>query len=186
MKIFICGLSNTGKTTFAKTLAEKLNETSISPKFKPISASGFVRREFMNKPEALREELEDFGRKSLQKDPNVAVRFLEEETDSFNGNFIIEGIRNPRDFAMVFDPTKDFVVIQDVSVEDARFLKSEFDRGVWIIREFCEWHRKNGVWIRNCLFRFYPYKKRMSELTIGMRLESKEEIFDVVTQELGL
>lgn len=98
-RIFIVGLSGAGKSTYARNLARILG-------CGVVSGGGWIRAQY---PHAGSLELTQRALNTLAGDPDVAIRWVGPRPE---GDFqIVEGLRNPRDFVHLCDPTRDFAVL---------------------------------------------------------------------------
>lgn len=101
-RVFIIGPTGAGKSTLAQALGEKLGAHVVS-------AGGWARAAF---PSKQREELATAAVAKLREDPDVAIRWMEREGLE-DGYQIVEGVRNPRDFALLCAPRRDAVIFLD-------------------------------------------------------------------------
>lgn len=105
MRIFICGFSRSGKTHLAQLLSESLG-------LKYTSASGWLKRIDEVRAEKATDEtkqeyierLTEMSMDILAQDPDVCIDWIGKKID------IVEGIRNPRDFAHLFDAGEDVLI----------------------------------------------------------------------------
>ena len=115
MKIFIIGKSGKGKTTFAKKLANKVSGIHI--------------------------ELPALDINLYKEEPDISLLFLHREINKSNSLPVIDGIINPKDFIITFDPTSDLVILLNnhkaISYED------KLDTGIDIIKKYMEWQVVN-------------------------------------------
>lgn len=106
MKIFICGLSRSGKTHLAQLLSNALD-------LKFVSASGWLSKidevlAVMATDETEQEYIERLTQRSIEaldQDPDICIRWINK-----NKYDIIEGVRNPRDFAHLYNPSEDVII----------------------------------------------------------------------------
>lgn len=107
MKIFICGFSRSGKTSLASLLSKELDLVSISAsgwlkakdEVRTGAAEGETKQEYINR-------VTEMSIEYLGEDPNCCLTWIQKQ-HKWN---IIEGLRNPRDFAYLYDPSKDIVL----------------------------------------------------------------------------
>lgn len=145
-RVFVVGHSRAGKSTLAGILAEAL-ECGV------VSAGGWARRDHPNLPVG---ELTEAALRSLREDPDRTLRWVGERPVGVSHQ-VIEGVRNPRDLAILCDPTRDTVFL----------LKSEFEFehatlwekfGLDAIREYLEFAKVTWaidfhlVWRRDDLY----------------------------------
>lgn len=110
MKVWIIGNSNSGKSTFAKYLSE------IS--HLPILEAGSYARKFFG--DVSPEELSSHSLELLKANHRYFSNIIGQD---LKDNQIIVGARNPIDFADLFDPKRDSVVI----LEDELSPSSDFE-----------------------------------------------------------
>jgi hypothetical protein len=131
--IFVIGMSRVGKTPLADQLAEPIN-------FIRISASEWVRSTFVpNDPANALAEITQLSMEKLKENPDVCVDFILDKYDVVRrGGFVIEGIRNPRDFALLFRPERDLVMF--LSFPNNTLQPTEFEKqGIAVIRQMVDW-----------------------------------------------
>ena len=132
MNIFIVGYSQSGKSTFAKQFK----------KFKHISASGWTNRFGFDKTDpSYRRKVTEASTIALKENPDECIVYIKEALKS-SGNAIIEGMRNPRDFFNIFNPTSDVVIF--LKPEDVN-ISNQFDMGVNLIRDSVAWMANCGI-----------------------------------------
>lgn len=137
-KVFIIGNSKSGKTTLADMLSGGADFVSASEWVRNIAP---CQTENQSKEEYI-EFLGKFSVEQLQKDIDIAIKFMQNKLSNnlklpkSNGNHfqIIEGIRNPRDFAHLY--TKNDLVIF-LYKQDNNFI-SEFEKSISIIQDHLE------------------------------------------------
>lgn len=108
MLMIIIGNTGTGKSTLAKRIAD-LFPTEDRPYV--LSAGRWIREhqnEWGHGPE-ISQKLSQASTEILQKDPTFCLRWLRSQTETCRP-VIIEGLRNPVDFAGLYTPGEDIVV----------------------------------------------------------------------------
>lgn len=102
MNVFVFGRAQSFKTTFSKELAKITG-------FNHIQASSFLREKHPNLGHSPSDaiQLSVQAIEDLKEDPFVCINSIKLK---FKENNIIEGVRNPVDFAHLFNPQKDKVV----------------------------------------------------------------------------
>lgn len=137
--IFVIGLSKVGKTPLSDQLANPFG-------FTRVSASEWIRSTFVpTNPENALAEITAASQERLQQDPDVCVKFI---TSKYNviehGGFVIEGLRNPRDFILLFRPERDFVLF--VTHPNNPLAPTAFETaGVGVIRSTVDWMAQNRL-----------------------------------------
>ncbi len=141
--IFVVGATKTGKTTLSREMAKTTG-------FKVVSTSEWVKRRFTPSAEAQRDdkvylnEITRFSCEELKRDPNACVDYIRHTYPIENGGLIIEGLRNPRDFAHLFRPHLDVVILLHYSANP--IAASQFESwGVENIREQVAWYQRVGM-----------------------------------------
>lgn len=103
--IFIVGATKTGKTAVAKQLADRHG-------LQLISGSEWVKKQFVGQdPENYLAEITEFSKTKLIENPNACLDYLRASYSLDQGGFVIEGLRNPRDFLNLFRPNIDVIVL---------------------------------------------------------------------------
>lgn len=141
MKIFIIGISKTGKSTISKYLSEKYN-------VEHIQASASIRNTFQYKEENYNtqqefiEAITKYSIKLNQKEPYFISNYI---INNYNlkKDVIIEGIRNPNNFFSLFDITKDKVIILDYLNNEIN--KTTFEKGIDVIKEYLKWNIEHNI-----------------------------------------
>jgi len=128
MRTYIVGPSGVGKTPLAKQIV-------LYEKREHISAGAWSRAAILqgnDSAEQYREKLIAYSRQVLAKDPDHTIAYL---TPRLTPNAIIDGIRNPRDFAHLFDYRRDEVIFID-----AQYARpTQFDTGIDSIKSYATW-----------------------------------------------
>ncbi len=141
MKTFILGRSGTGKSPFAQQVAAATGMAHVS-------ASRWVRERFpktrfdYDTRQQFVDAITAFSQARLREDPNVCVDFIT-TNEPIADRVIIEGIRNPRDFALLFDPKHDEVVLLDHSPAD--LVPTAFEGGLAVIERYLTWMVDTGL-----------------------------------------
>jgi hypothetical protein len=160
--IFVIGLSKVGKTPLADQLAASFG-------FTRVSASEWIRSTFVPKdPVNALAEITAASQERLQADPDVCVRFITEKYNVVElGGFVLEGLRNPRDFALLFRPERDFVLF--VTHPNNTLAPTAFETaGVGVIRSTVDWMVQNRLLdssrVVECVFAGIREEGSLSEL----------------------
>lgn len=108
MKMFIIGVTGSGKTTLARKVAEAASQREDVV---VISASGWVRAltGIKGHSNADVQVLTERSKEELAKNPTVALDWVRGQIQGCRPT-IIEGCRNPVDFFGLYDPCEDYVV----------------------------------------------------------------------------
>jgi len=131
MNIFLIGPSRSGKTTLARRMVE------AHPYLTAASASRWLRERL---PSATVDELTSEATRVLRAHPDIARDHVRAQMASAPGGCVIEGIRNPIDFACLFDPRSDAVVFLNGPSA------TSFERdGVAAIRRIVLWQIGQGL-----------------------------------------
>jgi len=144
IRIFVLGRSHTGKSPFARRVAEALG-------IRHVGASAWVRERFPeprpadDAPTAERarfvEAITAFATQELRRDPGVSIASLRARVAD-GEPCVIEGMRNPYDFVHAFDPRTDHAVFLD-HAQGAP--PTAFERGLDVIRAYLDWLRAAGL-----------------------------------------
>ena len=148
MKVFILGLSQCGKTTVAKALAESQDTFCIS-------ASAWLKGNFRlsnagEDPEDFEKERNDFLSGALKRDADLITDSIEVTMSlhsDFNPKikkFIIDGISSPRDFMKLFDYNKDVAIFLN-RVDNPSEISDHEGIGQNVIRDYCLWLSTMGL-----------------------------------------
>lgn len=159
-KIHIVGNSGAGKTPLAEYLVEEASRRGYHAV--RVSAGGWVRNEYSVEHLTTREEKNNYlslmALRHLASDPDTAIKWIWSALDSIEPAVlaktipIIEGYRNPRDFATFYKPADTFIDIFDDSVpvykttEDNVYAKV-FASGIEPIRKIVSWFAASGATI---------------------------------------
>ncbi|TSC82432.1 MAG: hypothetical protein G01um101419_588 [Parcubacteria group bacterium Gr01-1014_19] len=140
MKIFVIGMSNSGKTTLAKKIAELYG-------LECLSASEWVRTaspEFADGPKSDDQvaAMTEFTIATLKKNPKITVDFLNDKYD-LTKSYVIEGVRNPGDFIRLFNPVTDYVVF--ITNNNNALKATLFEEGIGVIRKYLDYLSSNGL-----------------------------------------
>lgn len=108
MKMFILGVTGSGKTTLARKVADAASQRE---NVVVISASGWVRSitGIKGHSKADVQVLTGRSKEELSKNPTVALDWIRGQIQGCRPT-IIEGCRNPVDFFGLYDPCEDYVV----------------------------------------------------------------------------
>jgi hypothetical protein len=139
VKVFVLGASRSGKTPFARGLAQALGVPCHG-------ASAWVRARFPGgefpSREAFVEAITRFALEELKRDPSVSIRHLRGAAD-LERPCVLEGLRNPYDFVHAFDPRTDRVVFLRHTGSDLPL--TAFEEGLEVIRAYLTWLEAVGM-----------------------------------------
>lgn len=132
--VFIIGKTKSAKTSFAEWVV------SNYPEYDLISASGWIKSQFpptTSDYAAYVQFLSTESERQLSHDPDKCIKYVSSKMQEvFGGMWVVEGVRNPRDFCHMFDYRHDFVFfIENPSHE----FGGAFDDGVSVIQEYVQW-----------------------------------------------
>lgn len=137
MNIFVVGLPKSGRTTFAKSLAEQLG-------FVYIDIISWVFHTFRDKnnDETARQYQDaraDYILERLRKDPSLLYRnIMDAMSCQSSTNFIIDGCLNPKDFTTIFNYNEDFVVFLNRLDNESEYKDYE-NIALSTIKDYCYW-----------------------------------------------
>lgn len=143
MNIFVLGMTKTGKTTVADRIAQKMG-------YERVSGSTWVKNRYVvppgmvvGSPEYL-QGITAYSCEALASNPDACVDFIRANHNVSEGFLVIEGLRNPRDFTLLFRPNEDLLIL--LNYPDNPVVPSEFERhGVRAIRDIAEWMVTTGM-----------------------------------------
>lgn len=138
MRIFVLGRSHTGKSPFARRVAEALG-------IRHAGASAWVRERYPEPRPAdaataaerarFVDAITAFATAELRRDPNVSVAALRQRVLAGEA-CVIEGMRNPYDFTCMFDPRTDHAVFLEYTQAQP---PTVFERGLDVIAQYLAW-----------------------------------------------
>jgi len=109
-------------------------------------ASAWVRARFPGETSgdraAVTEALTRFAIAELRRDPDVSFRHLAAGHD-LDAPLVVEGMRNPYDFARAFDPRRDWAVFLEHAGNDLP--ETAFERGLDVIDAYLVWLEGAGL-----------------------------------------
>jgi hypothetical protein len=148
MNVYIIGPSRSAKTPIANQVAAGLKATRIS-------ASDWVRNIFVPSGPVVTiedrqrtlEEITLFSQRLLAEDPNHCINHIRQNYPGVlaqDGDYVLEGFRNPRDFLTLFNPVYDRVVFLAHPSSPLSPLTFETE-GLAIIEQTTNWFAKCGM-----------------------------------------
>lgn len=148
MNIYIIGPSRGAKTPIA-------NQVAVSLKATRVSASDWVRNIFvpsgpvvtMEDKQRTLEEITKFSQTLLAENPNHCIDHIRQNYPDVlarNGDYVLEGFRNPRDFLTLFNPAHDRVVFLTLPSSPLSPLTFETE-GLALIEQNINWFAKCGM-----------------------------------------
>ena len=145
MKIFIVGLSKSGRTTVSKAVAE-------SHGWEYIDAMSWVRSTFRPIKEGEHyHQYEDDYQQYLTKRMMVNPWFVSDyicEMMKLNGRddatYVIDGVASPKDFTTLFDFRQDIVVFLNRTDNDHEYREPD-KIGISVMRDYCTWMGAAGL-----------------------------------------
>jgi GTPase SAR1 family protein len=138
VKIFILGTSQSGKTTLAKAICQQLP-------LQHVSASTWIRKHFHENTQdkqTLIASMTAFATQKLKLNPFACIEELQKKYD-LNQPSVIEGIRNPFDFANLFDPNTDRVI--RITYKNNKLQPTEFEKGLEVVDDLLTWMINNQM-----------------------------------------
>lgn len=137
--IWVIGATRSCKTALA--------QHGIAPLgFYMISTADFFRKQY-GQPDTYSRQfvfnISAFAAETLSKDPDCNIRYLQDIAKQQHKPCVIEGERNPVEFAKLYDPKNDMVIIlnrQDVDVYD-----TAIERGIESIEKIVRWNISTGI-----------------------------------------
>jgi len=147
MKIFVCGLPKSGRTTVAKAICSGPDQY--------IDAMSWVRATFRDPHQGEhRNQHEDDYQQYLSDKvaahPHMVVHHVNEWVQelSEDATVVIDGIASPRDFAALFDFRQDIIIFLNRTDNDYEYRDHE-NIGISVIRDYCFWMSSAGLITRD-------------------------------------
>ncbi len=139
MKIFIIGLPASGRTSIAKSLSEG--------NYCYVDAGSWLKTSFRppqekEHPEHYHDAYHVWLVNRMKEHPNLVVDNVTEAIHAYHDDskiFIIDGVTSPRDFAALFDYTRDFVCFLNRTDDQETRVKDYEKIGISVIRDYCYW-----------------------------------------------
>ncbi len=154
MKHFVIGTSGSGKTPFAKALA-------ASTGLPYVSAGAWARERFPCPAGMEREQyiryITDASTEALAKDPDLAYRSI--LTRIGPEGAVIDGVRNPRDFARLFDPRVGGDRTYRMTYGNNTLPVTRFEEGIEVIEAYAYWLIDAGIMEDAGRYRIYRYDR---------------------------
>lgn len=148
--VWIIGATRSCKSALAKALTD---DGPASLGFGLIATGDYFREQHAQ-PDTLSREfvfnISATASKCLSKDPSCHVQNIEEKLEREPRAYVIEGERNPNEFARLYDPKKDMVFF--VHRQDVPIYKTEIERGIKTIEDIVRWNVGNGIAPENSVF----------------------------------
>lgn len=142
LNIFIIGKTKVGKTYIAKKLAHDFN-------MRQLSASEWVKA---RTSDSNVESLTNLSCEILKNNPDACTNYLKHRYNVMNGRFVIDGIRNPRDFNALFRPERDVVIF--VHCERIEFASNFEKLGIDAIERSVNWMVETGAVVKERVLQF--------------------------------
>lgn len=141
--VYIVGLSKCGKSPLAARLASALG-FAVVPGSEWIKARYVPSDAARASTQAYVTEITTASLLELAANPDVCVDYIRAKYDVAEGGLVVDGLRNPRDFATLYRPDVDLVMFLDYPSNT--IVPSEFERhGVAAIRDTVNWLVDNGI-----------------------------------------
>lgn len=147
--LFVIGLTKIGKSPLAAHLARALGLAAIS-------GSEWVKARYTPRADnmtAYVAELTSYTCRTLAVDPDACVDFIRGKYEVNKGGYVVEGLRNPRDFTLLFRPDVDIVLFLEFARNEFQPTRFE-ERGVAAIHANVEWMTENKIVARQRVLRY--------------------------------
>lgn len=141
MKIFIIGISKTGKSTLSTYLSNKYNLEHIQSSLSIRNSFEYKESDFNNKQEFI-EAITQYSIELNQKVPNFISTYIKNNYD-LTKNVIIEGIRNPNNFFDLFNINEDKVIFLDYLNNEVK--QTKFEDGIDVIKNYLNWNLELNI-----------------------------------------
>lgn len=139
MKIFIIGISQTGKSTTAKYIANKYNMEYIQASI--MIRNSFKKENEFNSRQEFIEAITKYSIELNQNSPMIVSKYIKENYDL--NNVIIEGIRNPNNFFDLYEIKKDKIIVLDYLNNPIK--ETTFEKGINIIVDYLKWNIEHNI-----------------------------------------
>lgn len=178
MQIFIIGMPESGRTTVAKSLCEKDN-------YVYIDATSWLKNAFRPQredehPEQYHDAYHHWYLNLIKKNNKMIVNHVVDTINAYGteSNWVIDGINNPHDFPLLFEPDRDFVVFLNRTDNPDGRVKDYETIGNSVIRDYCFWLSAGGMlpkerWIE------YNFKMTGGPIEKFKAMGSKNSVFIV-------
>ena len=137
--IWIIGATRSCKTAIA--------EHAVAPiGFKHLATATYFRERYAQVDTNSREfvfDISKFSAECLAEDPDCHLSHLERVLKIDPQPYVIEGERNPAEFAKLYDPKKDMVIIVDRT--DMEKYDTMIERGIPVIEQQVRWCVSTGI-----------------------------------------
>lgn len=141
--IFLIARTKDGKTTLSKFMASEFGFSFLSAS-KWVVPSFLAEHPYVSEPQEYARKISAYSLEKLMSNPNACVEVVQNDPLATSGHCIIDGVRNPRDFSILFDPRKDMVVRFEVETNTGTY--SDFEKyGLQAIDSILEWYEKCGL-----------------------------------------
>lgn len=145
MKIFIIGISKTGKSTLSIYLSNKYNLEHIQSSLSIRNSFEYKESDFNNKQDFIN-AITQYSIELNQKVPNFISTYIKNNYD-LTKNIIIEGIRNPNNFFDLFNINEDKVIFLDYLNNEVK--QTKFENGINIIKDYLNWNLELNIIQKN-------------------------------------
>lgn len=143
MNIYICGLPNSGRTTVAKAIAEKIGGQCID--VMEWLKSSFRDRKHQETQFQYEEAYHHFLSIRREINPNVVISNVRDLLTVYVGSHaVIDGIASPKDFTDLFDYRHDIVIFLNRTDNSVEYRDHE-NIGVSVMRDYCFWLSSAGL-----------------------------------------
>lgn len=141
MKIFIIGISKTGKSTLSTYLSNKYNLEHIQSSLSIRNSFEYKESDFNNKQDFIN-SITQYSIELNQKVPNFISTYIKNNYD-LTKNVIIEGIRNPNNFFDLFNINEDKVIFLDYLNNEVK--QTKFENGIDVIKHYLNWNLELNI-----------------------------------------
>lgn len=141
MKIFIIGISKTGKSTLSTYLSNKYNLEHIKSSLSIRNSFEYKESDFNNKQDFIN-AITEYSIELNQKVPNFISTYIKNNYD-LTKNVIIEGIRNPNNFFDLFNINEDKVIFLDYLNNEVK--QTKFENGIDVIKHYLNWNLELNI-----------------------------------------
>ena len=168
--VWVVGATRSCKTALAEYGIEPMG-------FKLMSTGTYFRDQFGKEDTNSRDfvfALSNFAAECLSRDANCHTKKLEQFIAEAGQPCVVEGERNPNEFAKLYDPTQDMVILlKRMNMES---YDTVIERGITAIERIIRWNINTGIASRASAFKATFGDNRIAGEYMGIG-DNKDEIF---------
>lgn len=174
--VWIIGATRSSKSYLARGIADY---GSAGLRFHMISTSQLFREKYGHPDTYSRKfvfNLSAFSANTLAQDEDCNVKFLLDSMSKINQPCVVEGERNPNEFAKLYDPKKDVVFF--LKRENVDIYDTTIERGIPVIEQIVRWNVSNGITPQESVAKMIFGNGRVTLESFGVGDDNDEVILD--------